>query len=297
MNSRDAKIVKSVLGEDVFDDLEKFEIYKPETATVVDPDEIKVALQIVPRTILSYLFANLKWKEVGESCDLELPFCPEARLHVDKKGPDNYHGELTKAGKVLSKFQHRSLPSIGLILLTSLELYDISQLDEIKSQQQKPEVEEKAHKLQDIIDDRLAMHRMVQNVVDRKISEREAIDKLIKEKLNYHIMMANSSKDAEESMEDSKKTKLRQFLENRERRRQESVEIDKNEITCPDCDTTLWKTEDRNKIKLCICYGENMNREIKFTKSEDGKIKLKFPKSFDIENVEMLLDAIKNKTE
>lgn len=288
MKSQDVKIVKSVLGEDIFESLEKFEIYKPETATVVDPDEIRIALQIVPRTILSYLFANLEWKEVGENAELDLPFSPGCKLYITKKGADNYHGELAKEGKVLSKFQHRSLPSIGLILLTSLELYDMSQLDEIKQHKQDPESEHKVDKLQDIIDERLMMHRMVQDVVDRRISQREAIDRMIKEKLNSHI---------EETMEDDKKTKLRQFLENRDKKRQESVEIDKNEVKCPDCDTTLWKSEDKNRIKLCICYGDHMNKDIKFTKSNNGKIKLNFPKKFDIENIEMLLDALKNKTE
>lgn len=299
MRVRDQQVIKSLLGDDIFDTLEKFEIFKPETRTVVDPKEIKVALQIVPRAVLSFLFAHLKWREAGDSVDLDLPFAPGSQLHVDKKGPDNYHGEIIKDGKVANRFQHRSLPSIGLMLLTTFELYDLSLLDEIKESKPEEEIEEEydhddhMDRLQDIIDERLMMHRMVQEVVDKRISEREAINKVIRERLNDHIESTlEEDTEEEQIMEKTKKSKLREFLESREQRRQECVDIDKSEISCPDCGTSLYKSEDK-KIKLCICYGSHHNKELKFSKSGGGKVKIKFPKSFDIDNIEMLISAIK----
>ena len=97
----------------------------------------------------------------------------------------------------------------------------------------------------------------------------------------------------EEPMEKDKKSKLKEFLENREKKRDEPIELDRSEVKCIDCDTTIYKGEDN--IKLCICYGSFHNKNINLKKSSDGRIKLVFPKSFDIDNIEMLLNNLKNK--
>jgi ribosomal protein L37AE/L43A len=298
MKLKDAKIVKSILGQDIFEELKKSAIYKPETKTAIQPEEIRVALEIVPRSVLSFLFANLKHKDVSEVVDLDLPWSIGAKMHVNKLGADNYSGEITKEGKRMYEFQHRSLPSIGLILLSVFELYDLDMLSEIKEKPVEPAVQNRVDKLQDLIDERLSMHNLIKDVVDKRITEREAISRLIKEKLAEHVEAASAEKESEEpkeeSMEDNdKKSKLRQFLENREKKRQEPVEIDKSEdIKCPDCKTVIHKKE-TSEIIPCICYGEFFNKSIKITKATDGKVKIKFPKSFDIENIEMLLDAVK----
>jgi ribosomal protein L37AE/L43A len=299
MKLKDAKIVKSILGEDIFDELKKSSIYKPETKTALQPEEIRVALEIVPRSVLSFLFANLKHKDVSSVADLDLPWALGAKLHVNKLGADNYSGEITKEGKKMYEFQHRSLPSIGLILLSVFELYDINMLDEIKEKPVQPEVRDKVERLQDLIDERLKMHCLIKDVVDRRISEREAIGRLIREKLSEHIASVSSAEEEkkeepqEEPVEENKKSKLRQFLENREKKRQDPIEMDKSEdIKCPDCKTVIHKKES-NEIIPCVCFGEFFGKSIKITKTEDGKIKIKFPKNFDIENVEMLLDSVK----
>ena len=289
MNNKQINLVKSILGDDIFEELEKSEIHKLNTNTSLDPEEIKLALQIVPRYILSYLFAHLKHRATGDIIDLELPFA-DAQLHVNKQGPDNYRGEIYQDGKKVLEFLHRSLPSIGLLLLSTFELYDMALLDEVKED---GEASEKEEKLQDVIDERLSLNRLICDVVDKRISEREAIDKLIKDKLHEHIFTVSQIKEEEPMEQESKKNKLKSFLESREKRRVEHVELDKSEIHCPDCTTTLYKGEDN--IKLCICYGQYHNKHIKFEKTENGKVELKFPKSFDIDDVEMLLDALKNK--
>jgi len=289
MNEKQINLVKSILGDDIFEVLEKTEIHKLNTNTSLDPEEIKLALQIVPRSILSYLFAHLKHRATGDIIDLELPFA-NAQLHVNKQGPDNYRGEIYQDGKKVLEFLHRSLPSIGLLILTTFELYDMSLLDEVKKDVKESDKQEK---LQDIIDERLNLNRLICDVVDKRISEREAIDKLIRNKLHEHIVTVSHMKEEAPMEQESKKNKLKLFLESRERRREESVELDKSEVKCPDCDTALYKGGDN--IKLCICYGQYHNKDIKFKKSENGKVELKFPKSFDIDNIEMLLDALKNK--
>lgn len=300
MKLRDAKIVKSILGEDIFEELKKSAIYKPESKTALQPEEIRVALEIVPRSVLSFLFAHLKHRQETEVIDLDLPWALGAKIHINKLGADNYSGEITKEGKRLYEFQHRSIPSIGLILLSLFELYDLDLLNEIKQKPEQPEVKSRIEDLQDMIDQRLSLHNLIKDVVDKRISEREAISRLIKEKLSEHVAASIIEEKAEEPkeiepMEDNKKSKLRQFLDNRENKRQESVEMDKSEdIKCPDCKTVIHKKE-TTEIVPCICYGENFNKVIKINKAENGKIKIKFPKSFDIENVEMILDALKNR--
>lgn len=307
MNEKEIKLVTSILGDDFFDSLNKSEsgsIFKENTKTATDPEDIKIALQIVPRVILSWLFSNLKYKNVGENIDIDLPFA-NGNLVATKFGPDNYSGNIVSEGERVVRFKYRSLPAIGLIIMSTFELYDMSQVDEIKNTQKTDEeFEERSHNkiehLQSMIDERLNLHRLVGSVVDKKIEEREAIAELIKLRLNHAVALSSmkyQGEDDEEKKEgpvkEDKKSKLKDFLAFRESKRQEPIEIDKSEnINCPDCDTNLYKKED-DGITLCICYGQSMNKTIKFKKSEDGTIKLKFPKKFDIENIEMILDAIK----
>ena len=296
MNDKEINTVKSILGEDIFDTLEKAEIgtgiFKENTKTATDVGDIKVALQIVPRAVLGWVFSNFKWREEGENIDLELPFA-NGRIQATKLSPDNYSGEIIQEGKRIARFKYRSLPAIGLILMSTFELYDMAQLDEIKKDKT-PQQETQIDKLQDIIDERLKLQSLICSVVDKRMSEREAIKEMIQSRLNQSIVIASSCHEEEEVMEDDKKSKLREFLDNREKKAKEPVELDKSEVKCPDCQFTLHKSEDKH-IKLCVCYGEFMAKDIKIQKSQDGKVKLKFPKKFGIDNIEMLKSALKDK--
>jgi len=161
----------------------------------------------------------------------------------------------------------------------------------------------------------MRLHCLIKDVVDHRISERDAIKQLIAEKISEQFNEIEESEDEEYEEEDdfslemsddeteesgegimdnlTKKSKLKEFLESREKKRTEKVHLDKSEkIDCPDCNTDLYKGE--NHIKLCLCYGEHFNKEIKVKKTEDGRYKFNFPKSFDTDNVEMLLEAIKS---
>lgn len=288
-----------MLGNDFIDTLEKNEIYKVNTKTVLSPDEMKIGLQIVPRTILQWLFSNLKSKEQYASGKLDIPFEDNAQIQYTKNGSDNYTGEIYKDNKKTCEFKNRSLPGLGLLILTTFELYDTAMLEEIKHQMQRPDtpwVEEKKEVLENTIDQKLLIQQLVEEVVNKKLSERDAIDRLIREKLHDHIsrigLKSEESKEKPEAY--SKKSKLKAFLDNLDNKKQEEVKLDKSEIKCSDCDSTLYKKED-NGIKLCICYGDHMGKNIKLKKTSNGRVKFIFPKNFDIENVEMLLEDIKQK--
>lgn len=282
MKPNQVKFLKSVLGQDIMDVLAKSELYKPDTKTTVDPAEIKVALQIVPRTILTWLIVTLKPMRNGDSLEVDLPFAP-GKIHINKLGADVYSGEVyTEEHKKVYEFKYRSLPSVGLVLLSTFELYELPKEDLEVTQQVDTESSNKLDSLQDLIDQRLKLNDIIRNVVDQKLSERDALQHMLFMKLK------ESFTKPEESPMTDKKLKLREFLDSRQKK---TEELDKSEIKCPDCTSTLFKSGDSH-IKCCICYGEHRNKEIKFEKNESG-VKLKFPKTFDQENIEMLLDCLK----
>jgi hypothetical protein len=291
MKDNQIKALKATLGKDIFDVLEKTELYKLQTKTTVDPAEIQVALQIVPRTILSYLIMHLKPMINGGFLDLELPFV-SGRMHINKYSNDVYSGELySHEHKKIAEFKYRSLPSVGLVILTTFELYDLSEQSSvaIEIRPENGPVEENSLKLQALIDERLQLHNLIRNVVDNKISEREAMHRMLMLKIKESLV-EQEEEPKEEAM--GKKSKLKDFLEKRNKKEHE--EIDKSEdLNCPDCDTVIYKSGE-NHIKCCVCYGNFRNKEIKFIKNANG-VKFKFPKDFDVDNIDMILDALKNK--
>jgi hypothetical protein len=260
------EITKQILGDDIFDVIKKSEIgsgiFKPSANIAIDPSELKIAMQIVPRAVLSYLIANLKPMGIGGNIDLNLPFA-DAILHIDKIAKDVYSGDLSADGQKITEFSYRSLPGVGLILLSAFELYDIEDLEPKK-------VESKCDMAE------------VQKIIDERLSQQISIPK------------QETTLDFEEGEQKMcKKSKLKEFLEARERKKTEEVELDKSEnISCQDCGSTLYKGED--SFKLCVCFGQFHNKNIKIKKNESGKFSFAFPKTFDIDNVELLIDTIKN---
>lgn len=104
-------------------------------------------------------------------------------------------------------------------------------------------------------------------------------------------MLFKKQTNKEEKMKKAESNKLKQYLE-KKKKRQEEAQIEKREtISCPDCGSDLY--EGGNKMDLCICYGNDWGKKIKIIKNESN-IKMKFPKTMDTENIEMLLKTLKN---
>jgi hypothetical protein len=90
----------------------------------------------------------------------------------------------------------------------------------------------------------------------------------------------------------SSSKKLENFLKKSKDDQRKEAEIKKAEcISCPDCGFNLY--EGGKNLTLCICYGEDWDKNIKIQKSEKA-IKMQFPKNIDPENIEMLLNTLKN---
>ncbi len=285
MDKKPDTIVKSILGEDFFEELKKSDVYKINTKTVTSTDEIATGLKIVPRAVMSFLVSSLSHLEPGDNKELELPFAPGYHMQLSKKDHDSFSGFIYSEGKKINEFTHRSIPGIGLVLMTTFELYDT---DNLKDTKEKEKESFNVLKLQSLIDERLMLHSLISRVVDHKIAQRDAIETLVREKLKQAIIV-EKQKEVEE--EKNKAQKLKDFIE-QSKKRQEEAQIEKSEnISCPDCGTGLY--DGGRKLTLCICYGADWNKNIKIKKTEDC-IKMKFPKNMDTENIEMLLNTLRN---
>jgi hypothetical protein len=319
--------LKKALGDDFFESLEKFELWKPGTKTTLDHEEIKTALRIVPRTIMSLLIRELTPMNLGDNKEIWLPVPgAPAMVRINKHERDVYSGEIEQDNKVIVDFKFRSIPGVGLVIMSAFELYDMDSLEGPKQAELAPGAEERVQKL---IEERLALHDLVNKVVDNKIAQKEAVHQLMLMKLTeeleslrnmkhdisnlaqvakqstgneYHRGMANGMAVAdaivnkkEPEFVDAPKTKgspLKGFLDSRKKKKEFTVELAKGEnVHCPDCGKNIF---DGKLFSGCICLGDDMERRVFIKKTEDG-ITVRFSKGWDEENIEMLLEVMRRK--
>lgn len=282
---------KKILGEDIFQTLKKFEIYKKGSNTALNPEEIKIAMQVVPRAVMSFLIRELTPMAVDDVKEIELPFAVGARMNINKKDKDNYSGEIIQNNGVAYDFKFRSLPGVGLLILSTFELYDLKDLKEYKNDAPKFDTE----KIQNIIDERLKTYDLINSVVNNKMSVRDARDEFINQKLNGIIMHMEAQRDLDEKQKE-KPSKLKRFLD-RKKDNEFSLVFEKSEeAKCSDCGSKIFDNNGWNGG--CICVGEDRNKKVWLKKTEDG-VKIRFSKGWDPENIELLLESIeriKNET-
>lgn len=326
--------LKKALGEDFFESLAKVELYKYGTRSVLDIEEIKTALQIVPRTIIALLIKELSPMSVGETKEIPLFVGTNAMIRATKHERDCFSGDVEEDSKKIAEFKFRSLPGVGLIIMSAFELYDMENLINSPSASDLPTVTASAplpqpnfaedidSKVQKLIDERLALHSLVEQVVEKKIAHKDAIHQMMLAKLTEEIsslknrMVAVSGKaelarkeaevakqlnpavfEIEENKKETptpikKSRPLQEFLEKRKKPKEFSVQMVKSEKFC--CDSCGKEIFSNLGYSGCICMGENMNSKIYIKKSEDG-VKIRFGRGWDEENICMLLDVLRNK--
>jgi vacuolar-type H+-ATPase subunit I/STV1 len=273
MNVKPDELIKSMLGEDFFENLQKTDVYKMHNRSVTSVSEVSTGLKIVPRTVMSFLIANLSNLNPDDNKTIELPFAADCYLQVTKKDRDVFSGYIYSKGKKINEFVNRSIPGLGLVLMTTFELYDIEDLKDTREKENKMF---NVSKLQDMIDERLRLHSLISRVVDNKIAQRDAVEILVKEKIAQALKQQEKSK---ENIQNTKAKKLKQYLE-RNKVRQEEAQIEKREaISCPDCGCNLYSGG--KAMDLCICYGHDWGKKIKIQKNESR-------------NIEMLLKTLKS---
>jgi len=307
MSSKAAYFLRKTLGEDFDSSLQKFEIYKPGTRTVVDHEELRTALQIVPRTIMSLLIRELAPMAVGESKEIQLPVEKSAKLHVTKQEEDVYTGKIEEEDNNIAtrrapiSFQYRSIPGIGLIIMSAFELYDVDRLSE-----NHPGVSgDMSHSVQRMVEERMDLHALVNKVVDKKLMERDALQQLVLARLTH--AMEHRPPVAVQDPEPPKKEEapkvvaheikmkgspLKKFLEGHKGKKKQKefhVEMMKGEtVCCPDCGGNIF---DGVAFSGCVCLGDDRERKVYIKKTEDG-IKVRFGRGWDQENIEMLLETL-----
>jgi hypothetical protein len=136
-------LIKAVLGEEAFESLQKA-IQKLNSKTVVDITEAHDALQMAPKSVVTFLMKEVRDMKVGEPKEIELPFEEGAMILVNKLEADQYKGHIVKAGKIVHEFAQCSIPQLSAHLLSTFELYDESPLSaENSSKSSEPQEESK----------------------------------------------------------------------------------------------------------------------------------------------------------
>ena len=297
------------LGDDFLESLgsslSKSEVFKPGSKTITDTNDLFQGLQIVPRALLSLLCRELAPMQIGDTKEIRIPGKEDTVVSTTKHERDSYSGQVIQNNVKINDFLHRSLPGIGLVLMTVLELYNFEDLEK-----EPISTPDKHAEIQRIIDERLNLHSLVNKVVDGKMQQKDAINQLLMDKLSqlykeqeqikqdHKEIMAPKEEPKHTAVIVLKPNKVRplvEFVEKRKKRldkKEFSVDICKSEtVECPDCGQTIFNN---SGISACICYGNDMGRKVFLKKTEDG-IKLSFPKSWGTDNIIMLLEALRNK--
>ena len=330
MSSKATYFLDKTLGKDFFESLAKTELWKPGTKSVNDIDDMRIGLKIVPRTVMSFLIRELAPMNVGENKEVKIPVpAANAVLKVTKHERDQYSGEVLEDNKVIVDFKFRSIPGLGLVIMSAFELYNSEELHA------KPVVSEDVEqKVQKLIDERMALHDLVEKVVEKKLAHQQATHNLFLMKLTEElhaekekakkiaelrhiqehstpqsdpyfrgmtngIEVANSVVNKKEPnfVEAPKKkgSPVKDFLDSRKLKKGEyAIEMVKSEtVRCPDCGNALISG---HVFTGCICLGDDRERKVYIKKSEDG-IKVRFGRGWDQENIEMLLEVLRRKRE
>lgn len=301
--------LNSILDDEFLGTLAKSaDLYKIGTNSVLDPEEIRIGLKVVPRAVMSMLISELSTMEINCHKDIQLPFGKEAYMAVNKNASDDYTGSVYSNNKLVYDFKNRSIPGLGIILLSTFELYDMEELS--KPQKDSDDIDSKVQKL---IDERMQLHSLVGHVVEEKLAQREAIHKIMMTKLSEAIKPAIATKSvaiqpiATKSIEikpediskkeaaPKKGSPLKEFMARKKKPKEYRVEMAKSEtINCPDCGQTIFG--EVSGFAGCICYGQDQHRKIWLKKTEDG-VQIKFSRGWDQDNIEQLLETLRSKNE
>ena len=200
-------------------------------------------------------------------------------------------------------FDYRSLPGIGIVIMSTFELYDLDNLDIAKVTPADDEAfRNKSALLDEMIDEKLRLMSLVEAVVEKKMAQRDAVEQLFAAKLTQAIktpevkvepIVQSPLPEIVKKENLVKSTKLKDFLDKRKKKKEQKFvfKMEKAEATCPHCKENLF-TE--GCFSGCVCLGEDQQNQVLVAKSENG-IQFSFHRSWDVENVQMVLEAIKNK--
>src|SRR5271165_7026918 len=68
------------------------DLYKIGSNSVLDPQEIRIGLKVVPRAVMSMLISELVPMEINAHKDIQLPFGKSAYIRLNKNAADDFTG-------------------------------------------------------------------------------------------------------------------------------------------------------------------------------------------------------------
>lgn len=296
--SKAIEFLKKALGEDIFETLQKTELYKPDTRTVTSLEDIHHGLKLVPRTIMALLIRELVPMQVNDHKDIFLPVTGQMpTLHVEKLGPDVYSGQIIVDNKKIAEFAYRPIPGVALVVMSAFELYSVEEETQYNAEDAIQSNRSREVEIQQFIDERLALHDLINRVVDKKIEQKDAIQALMLAKLTQALQPLPPPVEVKKEIkiEEPKKKELplKEFLEGRKSKLKKNeffISLEKNDtVNCHDCGKEIFNS---SGFSGCICYGENMNSKVSIKKAENG-VRISFGRGWDQENLEMLLEVLR----
>lgn len=200
--------LEKTLGKDFFETLSKVELWKPGTKSTIDHEELRTALQIVPRTIIALLIREFIPMKIGDTKEIPIFVGKSAMVRATKHERDVYSGEVEEDNKKVVEFKLRSLPGVGLVIMSAFELYDMQNLINSDQYVQNPSpsvppleptdikkpsleisslIEDADQKIQKLIDERLALHDLINRVIENKLSQKDAVHQMMLSKLSKEL--------------------------------------------------------------------------------------------------------------
>jgi hypothetical protein len=289
-------VMSTIFGESFLDKLQKngdIGVLKPLAGYTTNGAEIATALNVIPRAVMSWLVLNVLPMKVGDIMSRPLdPIDPLVTCNVQKIDRDLYNGSLDLGGREITRWKNRTLPGIGMVILSTLELY---KPEEVLAMPEQAPKEAAAVQLN-------VNHEMIARDASKadmfaQMTYEEILRFRIQTEMELNRLRAEvrTMKEPQEGEPGPVGFKLRRFLENRDIQKREGtfqVILSKGEeVSCPDCGQSVYSEE---QFHPCVCFGENRNSKIFLKKNEHGTT-LKFSKNWDPENVEMLLDILKRR--
>jgi len=264
-------------------------------------------------------------------------------MMITKLERDQFSGDVEQDNKKVTEFKFRSLPGVGLVIMSCFELYQEYLSEDAPAQNistsisasiPEPVSIDADSRIQRLIDERLMLHDLIGQVVDKKIMHKEAIHQMVLAKLTDAVKLLDEKMDSIHSKtadigfvhavandlerkisgiaekaamaevkaevaksiasKAAKKPRpLQTFLEKKKQKVFNiPLHLTKSEsVSCPDCGKEIFNYTGFNG---CICYGSDMYKKVVLKKTEQG-IKISFPKSWDEENITMLLEVLRKR--
>ena len=162
-------------------------IYDKTIQRVVDPSELYMPLLVLPRSIVSWLVANISGLEAGQALkELPVPGREDHTLRIRKVDNDQYSGDIVHKGKIIHNFGPSPLPTVGGVLLHVCSLYDeiagrkVEDVEkrELAEQAQQPSLKDVMDKLGLLLDKISESEKMRKEELDsdkKKIEEAKAL--------------------------------------------------------------------------------------------------------------------------